>query len=122
MTVNFTDAPRERDKGKRAVVPLARRVEQSMAASSYRLLRQIHCCDHEGVVTLTGCVPKYFLKQMAQTIARSVEGVEEVVNRIVVGAAPSARTLDSARKSDGSGDGDGGGPSAGKTHPKGGRP
>jgi osmotically-inducible protein OsmY len=44
----------------------------------------VTCRDHEGVLTLAGCVPKYFLKQMAQTIAGSVEGVEEIVNRIHV--------------------------------------
>ena len=36
------------------------------------------------VVTLRGWLPSYYLKQLAQTLATKVAGVEQIVNRIAV--------------------------------------
>lgn len=42
-------------------------------------------CDHsEGVVVLRGRVHSFHEKQMAQELARKVDGVKMVVNRLVV--------------------------------------
>ncbi len=52
--------------------------------SSYPELWRLTCEYHEGIVTLRGHVSSFYMKQIAQTIARRVEGVERVVNRVEV--------------------------------------
>ncbi len=47
-------------------------------------LRNVKCHFHDGVLTLCGIVPNYFLKQLAQTVAVKIEGVVQLNNRIVV--------------------------------------
>lgn len=46
--------------------------------------RDVTCEFHEGVLILRGCLPTYYLKQMAQTLAAKFEAVQLVDNRIVV--------------------------------------
>jgi osmotically-inducible protein OsmY len=46
--------------------------------------RQVSCEFHEGVVILRGHVGSFHDKQMAQELARKVDGVKIVVNRLVV--------------------------------------
>ena len=38
----------------------------------------------DGVLTLRGCLPTYYLKQVAQTSVAGLEGVERIVNLIQV--------------------------------------
>jgi len=52
--------------------------------SPYLPLRNINCSLRDGVLLLRGRVPTYYLKQMAQTIGTSAEGVREVVNELGV--------------------------------------
>ena len=60
-------------------------VLESLRQSPYpQLACGVSCREHEGVLTLRGRLPRYYLKQMAQELARRVEGVELVVNRIEV--------------------------------------
>lgn len=40
--------------------------------------------DHNGNVSLQGIVPSYFLKQKAQVVAMSVDGVQSIQNELVV--------------------------------------
>lgn len=68
---------------------IAAEVGSRLAESPYFRLRTVWCDYHEGVLCLRGRVPSFFLKQMAQTIACQVEGVEECMNRIEVPLAPS---------------------------------
>ncbi len=63
---------------------VAEEVQRALAASRYFALRAIRCQYHEGVVTLRGRAPTFYLKQLAQTIVLRIPGVEEVVNRIQV--------------------------------------
>lgn len=66
-------------------------VEQRLGASGYLALRRIDCACEDGVLSLRGCVPTYYLKQVAQSIAGTVDGVRRVDNRIeVVTAEPKA--------------------------------
>ena len=53
--------------------------------SSYSELKRLSCQFHEGVLTLRGRLPCYYLKQIAQTLATGVAGVEELDNRIEIG-------------------------------------
>lgn len=44
----------------------------------------LFCEFHEGVLTLRGRLPSYYLKQLAQTVVATVDGVTQVDNRIDV--------------------------------------
>ena len=52
--------------------------------SSHPSIRDLQCSYRDGVLTLGGCVPSYYLKQLAQTAAQETEGVQRVDNRIEV--------------------------------------
>jgi osmotically-inducible protein OsmY len=50
----------------------------------YSSLKKV-CCEYSvGQLVLRGRLPSYFLKQIAQTAAAQVDGVERVVNQIEV--------------------------------------
>ncbi len=69
---------------------IAEGAESRLRCNSYLALKNVRCEYHEGVLTLHGCLPTYYLKQMAQTAVAAVEGVGQVVNEIQVVAHPSA--------------------------------
>jgi len=52
--------------------------------SPYRELWNVACDFREGVLTLRGRVPSYFLKQVAQSIVFVMERVETINNRLEV--------------------------------------
>jgi osmotically-inducible protein OsmY len=58
--------------------------ESRLHRTTYRGLKHVSCEFHEGLVILSGRVPTYYLKQIAQTIVGEVEGVGQVVNRLEV--------------------------------------
>jgi osmotically-inducible protein OsmY len=68
-----------------------RTARQLLREQSYDPLRHVHLRYQEGVLTLDGIVPTYYLKQLAQTAVRNVAGVESVVNRLQVPTHVSAR-------------------------------
>jgi osmotically-inducible protein OsmY len=59
-------------------------IAERLRRSNYRALRDISCSTNDGEVCLMGSLPSYYLKQVAQETAFSVEGVHHVVNRIKV--------------------------------------
>ena len=59
-------------------------VEKRLRESCYFVLRSVACEYHEGVLILRGRAPSFYLKQIAQTLAGKVDGVEIVINRLVV--------------------------------------
>jgi osmotically-inducible protein OsmY len=63
---------------------LGDRVRRRLNQSSYHAVRQVKVEERQGVLTLSGRMPTFFLKQMAQTAAASVEGVHRIINRIEV--------------------------------------
>ncbi|MDA1231720.1 MAG: BON domain-containing protein [Planctomycetota bacterium] len=63
---------------------LAEKVIQSLAATGYMPLRNVTVVNVEGLVILRGRVPTYYLKQMCQSVAMSVNGVHEVRNEVEV--------------------------------------
>jgi osmotically-inducible protein OsmY len=65
---------------------LAHEALERIRRSGYLALRDISCGGSDGVVFLDGCLPSYYLKQVAQEIAGGVEGARHVVNRIEVRA------------------------------------
>jgi osmotically-inducible protein OsmY len=58
--------------------------ENCLRSNSYLALKNITCVYHEGVLTLRGCLPSYYLKQIAQTAVSRISGVDRVVNEIEV--------------------------------------
>ncbi len=67
-------------------------VVQLLRASPYRELAGTVCRVLRGVVILEGDVSSYYMKQLAQTVARRVPGVLRIVNHIHV------RTLEEQRE------------------------
>ena len=63
---------------------LSASVRLAFRESRYLPLYRIQVVAHEGYVALKGEVPTYYLKQLAQCIAMSVEGVEELDNGLRV--------------------------------------
>jgi osmotically-inducible protein OsmY len=60
--------------------------EDRFCASGYLSLRDVTCTVSDGVASLHGSLPSHYLKQLAQEIAATVEGVRLVVNKIAVKA------------------------------------
>src|SRR5262245_33857810 len=77
----------EKDLRERVV---AEGAEHRLRSNSYLALKNVSCAFREGVLTLRGCLPSYFLKQMAQTAVNRLEGVQRIVNEIQV-VAPVGR-------------------------------
>ena len=61
---------------------VTRRGETVLRSSSYLAVRHLSCDYHEGVLTIRGRVPTYYLKQVAQSLLGKLEGVE-VINNLV---------------------------------------
>jgi osmotically-inducible protein OsmY len=61
--------------------------ENCLRHNSYLALKNVQCDFHEGVLTLKGCLPTYYLKQMAQSVVGRIEGVKRIVNEIEVVAS-----------------------------------
>jgi osmotically-inducible protein OsmY len=59
-------------------------VARSIRELSCRQIRDIECVYRDGVVTLCGTLASFYLKQIAQSIASKVPGVNRVVNEISV--------------------------------------
>lgn len=58
--------------------------------------RWVQCRFANDRMYLTGTVPSFYLKQMAQEALRQLDGVEEIVNRIVV-VSPTGLPAESTR-------------------------
>jgi osmotically-inducible protein OsmY len=63
---------------------LGRSAEELLRRSGYLSLRDVSCIASDDIVYLHGCLPSYYLKQLAQELAAGVEGVQCVINRIEV--------------------------------------
>jgi osmotically-inducible protein OsmY len=63
---------------------LVARVERALCATGHGSLRGVHVSVSAGVVSLTGQVPSYYLKQVAQTAALAVPGEHQVRNELTV--------------------------------------
>ena len=61
-----------------------RDVQTALHETGFHELRQVDVLGDEGHVTLHGTVSRYYLKQIAQSVAHKLEGVRSVSNRIRV--------------------------------------
>ncbi len=57
---------------------------EMMRRSPYASLRQVTCRFQEGVLILSGQVPSFYMKQMAQESVRNLSQVVQIDNRLVV--------------------------------------
>lgn len=58
--------------------------EDCLGASSHLFLRHIECRLEGDAILLEGKVPSFYLKQTAQSLLQSLDGVGRVVNRLEV--------------------------------------
>ncbi|MEX0704082.1 MAG: BON domain-containing protein [Planctomycetales bacterium] len=57
---------------------------EALQSSGYPVLRSVRCEVSGGVVLLSGSVPSYFMKQMAQAAVMRIDGIRGVENRLDV--------------------------------------
>ena len=70
---------------------LAEWAESRLRSNSYLALKNISCAFDDGVLTLRGCLPSYYLKQIAQETLAPLEGLAQIDNQIdVVASGPRA--------------------------------
>ena len=79
-----TDTCTREDRRDTASERVLREIRRRLCAAGYHVLQQIECEYFDGVVVLRGCVPTYYLKQIAQAVLLATPIVEEVVNLIDV--------------------------------------
>jgi len=65
--------------------------ERCLRGHSYLALRNLSCAYRDGVLILSGRLPTYYLKQLAQTAVAQIVGVERIDNQIEVTVPPSAQ-------------------------------
>lgn len=63
---------------------LAKQVADQLQATGRPTLQEIQVHERHGTVVLSGHVPTFYLKQLAQAIASSVDGVNRVYNEMIV--------------------------------------
>jgi hypothetical protein len=65
----------------------ASRVAARFRRSGFPLLRAIKCELRDGVLVLSGAVPTYHLKQVAQSLALHTAGIRQIEDRVIVTSA-----------------------------------
>ena len=58
--------------------------ERRLRSNPYLALKNVSCEWLDGVLVLRGCLPSYYLKQIAQEAVASLEGVGRIDNQIQV--------------------------------------
>ena len=59
--------------------------ERALRSGPYPALKNLGCDYRDGVLVLRGCLPSYYLKQIAQeVVAHQVKGVGRIDNQIQV--------------------------------------
>ncbi|NUQ62395.1 MAG: BON domain-containing protein [Pirellulales bacterium] len=58
--------------------------ERALSQKDFRFSRCVSCESRDGTLILSGRVPTYYLKQLAQAAVSGIEGVEQIDNRLDV--------------------------------------
>ncbi len=74
--------------GRPGAARIAEQAESRLQGHRYRVLRAVSCATRDGVLTLHGRLPTYYLKQIAQEAVAGIPGVRRIDNRIEVAAPP----------------------------------
>jgi osmotically-inducible protein OsmY len=64
------------------------KAEARLRSNSYLALKNVSCELEHGVLTLRGCVPSYYLREMATSAVSRLDGIDTVVNELQVIASP----------------------------------
>jgi hypothetical protein len=64
--------------------------EGRLRRNPYLALKSVSCDCRGGVLVLRGCLPSYYLKQIAQEVVARLEGVAAIDNQIQV-VRPASR-------------------------------
>lgn len=75
-----TRSPRFPDASTKAVWA----AQQCLRASPYAALHRVRCIADSGDVVLRGCVPSFYLKQLAQELVRHSSGECGIINELIV--------------------------------------
>jgi hypothetical protein len=67
--------------------PLLRAALQALQGSGYLVLRSVRCDVEDGVIVLSGTVPSFYLKQVAQAVLLRLGGIRAVRNAVEVRGA-----------------------------------
>lgn len=59
-------------------------VHRALRASGYGQLLNLRAHCEQGRVTLQGCVPTYYLKQVAQSVLKAIDGIRDIDNDVKV--------------------------------------
>ena len=79
---------------------VAEGVKKRWMNCGYSSLKYISCRCDDGVLVIDGTVPSYYFKQMAQELARSVEGIHQIENRLSVVDAVGSEPQEDHRTND----------------------
>ncbi|WP_430454415.1 BON domain-containing protein [Rhodopirellula europaea] len=63
---------------------IAAAVRSRWSSSGYAALKRVECRCEDGVLLIRGTVTSFYHKQMAQELARCVDGVKHIVNELEV--------------------------------------
>lgn len=55
-----------------------------LAKTGYPSLQNVHCETREDTLILSGVVPSYYMKQVAQTVVGKIDGIKHIENRLEV--------------------------------------
>jgi osmotically-inducible protein OsmY len=58
--------------------------QEILQGSPYHAIRRLECRYRDGTLVVSGSVPSFFLKQLAQSAVRRVDGVKEIDYQIEV--------------------------------------
>jgi osmotically-inducible protein OsmY len=64
--------------------PVTAAAQRRIESAHHRRLRQVRCEHRDGVLVLTGQVPTFYYKQIAQECVRIVPGVTRIQNLLEV--------------------------------------
>ncbi len=87
-----TSHPETSHTERKRIVPIAveisnrltRIAKKRIQSSQYSEIRRIQCEVREGILFLKGQVSSYYIKQLAQEIVRTVEGIGGLANHVEV--------------------------------------
>ena len=63
---------------------LEKSIQAALESSAYFPLRRLTFTEVNGVVTLRGCVPSFYLKQVAQSLLRSFPEIRKIKDEVIV--------------------------------------
>ncbi len=58
--------------------------ERCLHSNPCLAMKNVSCDYHDGVLVLRGCLPTYYLKQLAQQVVVDLEGVERIDNQVEI--------------------------------------